>query len=107
MLMAAAAASQNSDLKKAVAAFTGLTPATRKALVGSIEVFDRAPLITELDILIEERLRMIAPRGKAAIAREHLKAGGGPAYARPCKLMRPALSRSSRLSKSLTIYAIA
>jgi hypothetical protein len=73
MLMAAAEASRNSDLEKAVAAFIGLTPAIRKALVGSTEVLDCAPLITELEVLIEEGLRMIAPRGKAAVAREHLE----------------------------------
>ena len=36
----------------------------------AIEVIDNAPLIVELDAEIEDRLRMIAPRGKAAVARE-------------------------------------
>jgi hypothetical protein len=70
VLMAAAASSRNTALEKAFAAFTSLSPAIRKALLGAIEVLDRAPLIAELENVIENRLRMIAPRGKAAVARE-------------------------------------
>jgi hypothetical protein len=73
LLMVAAAASTNATIKAAVAAFTGLTPGMRKALVSSIEVLDGAPLIADLGALIEERLRMMAPRGKAALAREQLE----------------------------------
>jgi hypothetical protein len=70
MLMVAAAASKNTALEKAFAAFADLSPAMRKSLLGAIEVLDNAPLIVELDAVIEDRLRMIAPRGKAAVARE-------------------------------------
>ncbi|MFG1466202.1 ABC-three component system protein [Xanthobacter sp. DSM 24535] len=73
LLMKAAAASENEVLKKAVAAFTGLSSAIRKELVGAIEVLDGQPLIADLGAVIEERLRMIAPRGKAALAREQLE----------------------------------
>jgi hypothetical protein len=73
MLVAAAAGCENQTLAKAIAAFTALTPEMRKALVASIEIIDGAPLIADMHILIEERLRMIAPRGKAAPAREQLE----------------------------------
>jgi hypothetical protein len=73
MLMAAGVASANQILAKAVAAFTTLTPEMRKALVASIEIIDGAPMIADIQGLIEERLRMIAPRGKAALAREQLE----------------------------------
>jgi hypothetical protein len=73
LLMAAGAASKNQILAKAIAAFTGLTPEMRKALVASIEIIDGAPLIADICALIEERLRMIAPSGKAALAREQLE----------------------------------
>jgi hypothetical protein len=73
LLMSAAAASKNVALEKAIAAFTGLASAMRQALVASIEVMDGVPLIADLEIVIEERLRMIAPRGKTAIAREQLE----------------------------------
>jgi hypothetical protein len=73
LLMAVGAASENQILGKAIAAFTGLTPEMRKALVASIEIIDSAPLIADMCALIEERLRMIAPSGKAALAREQLE----------------------------------
>ena len=73
LLMEAAAASENEDLKKAVAAFTELSPAIRNALMSAIEVLDGTPLIADLGAAIEERLRMIAPRGRAALAREQLE----------------------------------
>lgn len=73
LLMEAGSTSKNAALAKAIAAFKALTPEMRKALVASIEVVDGAPLIAEVEALIEERLRMIAPRGKAALARQHLE----------------------------------
>lgn len=72
-LVQAAGASKNAALAKAIAAFTALTPEMRYALVTSIEIIDGAPLIADMEALIEERLRMIAPRGKAALAREQLE----------------------------------
>ena len=73
MLLKAGAASQNVSLTKAITAFTALTPEMRSALVAAIEIIDRAPLIADMESSIEERLRMIAPRGKAALAREQLE----------------------------------
>jgi len=73
MLMAAGMASENQALAKAILAFSALTPNIRKALVAAIEIIDGAPLIANLQALIEERLRMIAPRGKASLAREQLE----------------------------------
>lgn len=73
LLMAAAHSSSNQSLLKAIEAFKGLTPAIRHELVAAIEVLDRADLISDLGATIEERLRMMAPRGKAASAREQLE----------------------------------
>jgi len=70
ILMNAAADSKNTALEKAFAAFSSLSPAIRKSLLGAIEILDNAPRIIELDAIIEDRLRMIAPRGKASVARE-------------------------------------
>jgi transposase len=73
MLGAAAAASKNTALVKAIASFLALTPEIREALAAATEVIDGAPLITDIEALIEGRLRMIASRGKLTIAREHLE----------------------------------
>ena len=73
MLLKAAGASKNKALSTAIAAFKVLTPEMRKALVASIEIIDGAPLIADMEALIDERLRMIAPRGKVAFAREQLE----------------------------------
>ena len=68
ILMEAGSASKNVALAKAIATFEALTPAMRKTLVAAIEIIDGAPLIGDMESLIEERLRMMAPRGKAALA---------------------------------------
>lgn len=73
ILVKAAEGSQNAALIKAISAFTALTPEMRKALIAAIEIIDGAPLIADIGALIEERLRMIAPRGQAALAREQLE----------------------------------
>ena len=73
MLVDAGGASRNAALAKAIAAFFVLTPGMRESLVAAIEVIDGAPLIADMRSLIEERLRMIAPRGKLALAREQLE----------------------------------
>ena len=73
MLVDAGGASRNAALAKAIAAFFVLTPGMRESLVAAIEVVDGAPLIADMRSLIEERLRMIAPRGKLALAREQLE----------------------------------
>ena len=73
LLVAAAHASKNQSLQKAVEAFTELSPAIRHKLVASIEVLDRGALIADLGATIEDRLKMMAPRGKGALAREQLE----------------------------------
>ena len=73
ILLEAGRASKNTALAKAITAFTVLTPEMRSALVAAIEIIDRAPLIADMESLIEERIRMMAQRGKAALAREQLE----------------------------------
>ena len=73
ILMEAGGASKNAALAKAIAALRALTPQMRKALFAAIEIIDGAPLIADLESVIEERLRMIAPRGKVALAREQFE----------------------------------
>ena len=73
MLVKAGEASLNAALAKAISAFVALTPEMRRAVVNAIEIIDGAPLIADIGVLIEEGLRMIAPRGKAAVAREQLE----------------------------------
>lgn len=73
ILMAVAGQSKNVALEKAFEAFLALTPAMRRSLLSAIEVLDNAPNIVDLGPVIESRLRMIAPRGKASLAREQLE----------------------------------
>ena len=73
LLVEAGSTSTNVALAKAIAVFKALTPDMRNTLVGAIEIIDGAPLIGDIRSLIEERLRMVAPRGKAALAREQLE----------------------------------
>lgn len=85
ILMEVAGTSQNAALSQAFLAFTELTPAMRKALLDTVEVLDNAPQLVDLAPIIEDRLRMIAPRGKAAIAREQLEGWWWP---RICATLR-------------------
>ena len=86
-LMAAASASTNAALSTAIAAFQALTPKMRNALVAAIEIIDAAPPIADLDSTIEDRLRMIAPRGKLSFARQQLEGWWWP---RICATLRAA-----------------
>ena len=90
-LLAAAEDSTNRNLTNAFTAFTALTPEMRKALVHSIEILDCAPLIADMDSAIEQRLRMIAPRGKATLAREQLEGWWWP---RVCTALQDEASSS-------------
>lgn len=85
LLIAASASSDNKKLEKAFEAFNTLTPAMRKALIGSIEVLDGAPLINDLEAVIEDQLRLLAPRGKASLAREQIEGWWWP---RICKALQ-------------------
>ena len=73
LLEAVADAGGNQELKAAYAAFLALSPTMRASLLSSIEVLDDQPLLTDLGQVIENELRLIAPRGKASIARERLE----------------------------------
>lgn len=73
LLIQASDASTNKALFKAIAAFKSLTPDMRRTLIRAVEIIDGAPLIADMEALIEERIRMAAPSGKAAVAREQLE----------------------------------
>jgi hypothetical protein len=85
LLVKAAGNSKNAALAKAIAAFLTLTPEMRKALITAIEIIDGTPHIADVGALIEERLKMIAPRGKALLARERLE---GWWWARLCAALQ-------------------
>jgi hypothetical protein len=72
-----------------VQAFNDLTPAMRTALISAIDVIDGAPLIADLGEVIENRLRMIAPRGKHVVAREYLEGWWWPRVCRSLQSETP------------------
>ena len=72
-LTKAAKASQNKELKAGFEAFTSLAPEMQHSLLSAIDVFDNSVHLHELETVIEDRLKMIGPRGKAFAAREHLE----------------------------------
>lgn len=84
LLEAVAEAGGNQELKPAYAAFLALGPTMRISLLSSIEILDNQPLVTDLGEAIEKDLRMLAPRGKAAVARERLEGWWWP---RVCKAL--------------------
>lgn len=79
-----AEAGGNQELKAAYAAFLALSPTMRISLLSSIEILDDQPLVTDLGEAIENDLRMLAPRGQVAIARERLEGWWWP---RVCKAL--------------------
>ena len=89
ILLEAASASKNKTLANAIAAFSALTPEMRKALVAAIEIIDGAPLIADMESLIEERLRFIAPRGKATLAREQFEGWWWPQICAALQVGKP------------------
>jgi hypothetical protein len=54
-------------------AFLALAEPMRSALLSAVEVLDNQPLIADLDDELEHALRLVAPAGKAAAAREALE----------------------------------
>jgi hypothetical protein len=68
-----ASTSENKALSSAFEAFLSLTPQMRSSLLSAVEVIDRQPLLSDLDSVLEEALRIFAPKGKAAVAREMLE----------------------------------
>ncbi|MES0138847.1 hypothetical protein NKJ88_28410 [Mesorhizobium sp. M0016] len=85
LLVLAANKSKNAQLADSIAAFKALAPNLRKSLLCSVEILDGAPLIADLEAVIDGRLAMIAPRGKAPLAREQLEGWWWP---RICSLLQ-------------------
>ncbi|MDI7774701.1 ABC-three component system protein [Asticcacaulis sp. EMRT-3] len=65
--------STNLALKPAFAAFLALTEPMRASLLSVVEVVDRQEVLANLDEVLEDLLRLSAPNGKAAEARERLE----------------------------------
>lgn len=84
LLEAVAEEGGNQELKAAYAAFLALGPTMRISLLSSIEILDNQPLVTDLGEAIEKDLRLLAPRGQAAVARERLEGWWWP---RVCKAL--------------------
>lgn len=84
LLVAVAEVGGNEDLKAAHEAFLALGPAMRASLLSSVEILDNQPLITDLGETIENELRLLAPKGQAAVARERLEGWWWP---RVCKAL--------------------
>jgi hypothetical protein len=74
--------STNQELKKAFAAYLNLSERMRASLLSAVEILDRQPLVTDVDALLEDALRMLAPRGKAHLAREMLEGWWWPVVCR-------------------------
>ncbi|MES0213678.1 hypothetical protein NKJ93_32215 [Mesorhizobium sp. M0028] len=73
LLTAAAESSENQALQPAFKAFLSLTPRMRASLLSAVQVLDAQPLLTELDPIIEDQLKMAVPRGGTERARELLE----------------------------------
>lgn len=84
ILSEVASKSRNEALKPAFKTFLALTPQMRSSLLSAVEVIDQHPLLSDLDMVIEAALRLVAPRGKVAAARELLEGWWWP---RVCKAL--------------------
>lgn len=65
--------STNKALAPAFEAFLALSESMRSALLSAVEVLDNQPLIADLERELEHALRLVAPPGKSAAAREMLE----------------------------------
>lgn len=65
--------SANLALKPAYDAFLALTLPMRASLLSAVQVLDGAPLAPDVGAAIETSIRMVAPRGQAAKARDMLE----------------------------------
>lgn len=72
-LTAIATSAENRELKAAFASFLSLLPQMRASMLSAVEIIDKQPLLNDLDQVLEESLRLLASRGKAAAARELLE----------------------------------
>ena len=67
----------------------------QKSMLAAVDILDNAPNLQDLEGVIEDRLKMIAPRGKANTAREQLEGWWWP---RICKaLLEPGVGAISIL----------
>lgn len=73
LLSAAALRSDNKELKSAFAAFIALPERMRASMLSAVEIVDNQPLLGELEAELEHGLRLVAPPGKAKLAREMLE----------------------------------
>lgn len=73
ILTKVAQTSTNEALEPAFSAFLALAVPMRSALLSAVEVLDNQSSITDLEIELEHALRLVAPAGKAAAAREMLE----------------------------------
>lgn len=73
ILTKVAETSDNKNLKSAFFVFLALSDAMRSSLLSAIEIVDRQPLLNDLGAELERSLRLVAPTGKAAQAREMLE----------------------------------
>ncbi|MFT4161810.1 ABC-three component system protein [Shinella sp.] len=73
ILTSVASSSKNEALKPAFDAFLQLPERMRASLLSAIEIVDRQPLLSDLDAELENSLRLVAPPGKAGLAREMLE----------------------------------
>lgn len=65
--------SANQNLKPAFEAFLRLTPAMRASLLSTVQILDRQPQIHDVEAVIDDAIRMAAPRGQVGKAREMLE----------------------------------
>ena len=84
-LSAVIATSKNSALTAAFSAFSALAPEMQYSLLSAVDVLDKSPSLIDLSKIIDERLKMIAPRGKASVAREQIE---GWWWARVAKILQ-------------------
>ena len=68
-----AQSSKNESLKPAFAAFLALPDSLRASLLSAVEILDSQPLLSDIEALLDDALRMVAPSGKVALAREMLE----------------------------------
>lgn len=73
LLTVVAETSQNAALQPAFRAFLALSEPMRASLLSAVEIVDCQPLLPDLEGEIERALRLVAPAGKARVARELLE----------------------------------
>lgn len=73
LLTAIAETSKSEGLKSAFAAYLKLVPEMRASLLSAVEILGVQPHLDDLGSALQEQLRLFAPNGKAAQAREMLE----------------------------------